>query len=144
MSDPMFEVDLAPSFVEPIGLNDGRLLGLDRQSMAKMESSDGGRTWRGAGELVDREGRPIAGDEPRRAYIMNLVRLNSGGIGLKFEVQQPGSTGTLTRLDAFISKSLDEGGTWSAPVPITPPDAPTNATWLVRTSNGTLVLPNEY
>ena len=144
MSDPMFEVDLAPSFVEPIGLNDGRLLGLERQSMAKMESSDGGRTWRGAGELVDREGRPIAGDEPRRAYIMNLVRLNSGGIGLKFEVQQLGSTGTLTRLDAFFSKSLDEGGTWSAPVPITPPDAPTNATWLVRTSNGTLVLPNEY
>ena len=50
---------------------------------------------------------------------MNLVRLNSGGIGFKFEVQQPGSTGTLTRLAAVISKSLDEGGTWSAPVPET-------------------------
>ncbi len=144
MSESMFEVDLASSFVEPIGLSDGRLLGLDRRSITKMESSDGGRTWQDAGRLVGHGGRPIAGDEPRRAYIMNLVRLNSGAIGLKFEVQQPGSTGILTRLDAFFSKSLNEGETWSEPVPITPSDVPTNATWLAQTSDGTLVLPNEY
>ncbi len=113
--------------------------------MSALFSSDGGQTWERSGPLLNRRGDPVVGEEFTRAYIVNLLRLKSGEIALKFEVQQEGPDDLASpRIVAYFTKSTDEGASWSDPVRITPLETPSNATWLVETSEGNLVLPNEY
>ena len=139
-----FEVEVPAGFCGPLRLNDGQLFAVDRFGIKGLVSSDAGRTWRDSGRLADHTGVPIGGPDPHRAYLVSVLRLASGAIGLKFEIPQVGSNGQSSKLDAFFSRSSDEGKTWSAPVRVTWPNAPTNATWLIQTRGGRLVLPNEY
>lgn len=139
-----FEVEVAPGFSGPLPLKDGRLLAVDRIGISGLVSTDAGRTWTESGRLVDLAGDPIGGKKRQRAYLVSLIRLASGGIGIKFELPQQGATRQSTKLDAYYSQSTDEAQTWSKPVRITWPHAPTNSTWMVQTRDGRLVLPNEY
>ena len=142
--DAGFEVEVPAGFCGPLQLNDGRLFAVDRFGIKGLVSSDAGRTWAASGRLADHKGVPIGGPNPQRAYLVSVLRLASGAIGLKFEIPQVGSNGQSSKLDAYFSQSSDEGKTWSEPVRVTWPNAPTNATWLIQTRGGRLVLPNEY
>jgi len=145
MESQPFEIDLIRTFVEPVALKDGRLLALDREDMSALLSSDGGRTWDRGGPLLDVRGGAVVGEAFTRAYIVNLLRLRSGEIALKFEAQQEGPGGAASpQVIAYFTKSDDEGATWSDPVRITPLETPSNATWLIETSEGNLLLPIEY
>ncbi len=143
-SSTLFEADLSPSFVGPIELDDEKLLALDRSDLTKLVSVDSGRTWNPAGRLLDKKARGLV-DGFTQAYIINLIRLRSGDVALKYEIGQPRwAHGSSPMNVAYFTRSSDEGRTWSGPVRITPLDAPTNTTWMIETSDGTLVVPNEY
>ncbi len=143
-SPPLFEVDLPTTFVGPVGLADGTLLALDRSDLTKLVSTDSGRTWNPAGQLLDSDGRNLVSG-PVRSYIINLIRLRSGDIALKYEIEHPRwARGSSPMNVAYFTRSSDEGRSWSSPVRITPLDAPTNTTWMIETRGGTLVVPNEY
>ena len=136
----LFEVEVSRGFSGLIELKDGRLFAVD-QPLNGWISSDEGHTWEKTGPLLDSRGERI----PRGSgYLVSMVRLASGAIGVKGELRQPGTTREQYMLNAFFIKSTDEGKTWSDPVPITYPGVPSNTTWMIRTQAGRLVLPNEY
>ena len=139
-----FEVEVPAGFCGPIRLKDGRLLAVNRVGISGLISSDSGRSWVGSGRLSDSAGRPIGGPRPQRSYLVSVIRLHSGAIGLKFEVPQTGSDHESSKLDSYFSKSMDEGQSWTEPTRVSPLQAPTNATWLIQTRTGRLVLANEY
>ena len=144
LSPTSFEIDLSPSFVGPIALDDEKLLALDRSDLTKLDSEDSGRTWNPAGRLLDKKTRGLV-DGFTRAYVINLIRLRAGDLALKYEIgQRRWHHGSSPMNVAYFTRSSDEGQTWSDPVRITPSDTPTNTTWMIETSDGVLVVPNEY
>ena len=74
-------------------------------------SKDHGRTWSDAAPLCTKTGEEI------RGYRVSPFRLKSGAIGIMFTgpMSRTGRDGAL-----YFSKSLDEGQTWSAGVPVDP------------------------
>lgn len=141
-SEDEFDVEAPYGFVGPIALKNSRLLALDRMTMTRLFSMDGGGTWKAGGALVDAEGRMVLEAAHRRGHLPSILRLASGGIAVKYNVAD--SDGDTSKLIAFVVQSIDDGATWSKPIRITPPGSRSNATWLVQTSKGRWVLPSEY
>jgi len=140
-ADVEFEVVVPSRLVGPVQLNNGHLLAIDRP-MTALHSTDEGRTWKPVGPVVDGKGDRIVG---RRVRPWSLTRLLSGAIALTFETIPPSQGGQVgPDTGTFISKSTDEGKTWSAPVRVSWPNTPANPTWLVQMKTGRLILPNEY
>jgi hypothetical protein len=139
--EPGFDVEVPYGFVGPLSLQNKRLFAIDRMTMTRLFSTDGGRTWKDLGPLVDSNGRPILGSGKQRGHLPSLLRLASGAIALKYEIR---SSIDASKLDCWIVRSTDEAATWSKPVLITRPQSRSNATWLTRTKSGRLVLPTEY
>ena len=139
--EPSFDVEVPYGFVGPLSLQDTRLFAIDRMTMTRLFSTDGGRTWKETGPLVDSKGRPVLGSGKQRGHLPSLIRLASGAIALKFDIR---SSADASKLDCWIVRSTDEAVTWSEPVLITRPQSRSNATWLTQTKNGRLVLPTEY
>lgn len=139
--EPGFDVEVPYGFAGPLSLQDTRLFAIDRMTMTRLFSTDGGRTWKDAGPLVDSSGRPVLLSGKQRGHLPSLIRLASGSIALKYDVA---SSGDPSRLDSWIVRSTDEAATWSQPVRITRSQTRSNATWLTQTKSGRLVLPTEY
>ena len=139
--EPSFDVEVPYGFVGPLSLQDTRLFAIDRMTMTRLFSTDGGRTWKETGPLVDSKGRPVLGSGKQRGHLPSLIRLASGAIALKFDIR---SSADASKLDCWIVRSTDEAATWSEPVLITRPQSRSNATWLTQTKSGRLVLPTEY
>ena len=139
--EPSFDVEVPYGFVGPLSLQDSHLFAIDRMTMTRLFSTDGGRTWKEKGPLVDLKGRPVLGSGRQRAHLPSLIRLGSGAIALKFDLP---SSADASKLDSWIIQSTDETATWSEPVRITRPQSRSNATWLTQTKSGRLVLPTEY
>ena len=139
--EPSFDVEVPYGFVGPLSLQDTRLFAIDRMTMTRLFSTDGGRTWKETGPLVDSKGRPVLGSGKQRGHLPSLIRLASGAIALKFDSR---SSADASKLDCWIVRSTDEAATWSEPVLITRPQSRSNATWLTQTKSGRLVLPTEY
>ena len=136
--EPDFDIEVPYGFVGPLSLQDMRLFAVDRMTMTRLFSSDAGRTWKKAGPLVDSKGRRT---REQRGRMPSLIRLASGAIALKYDI--PSSADT-SMLNSYITRSTDEAATWSEPVLITRPRSRSNATWLIQTHIGRLVLPTEY
>ncbi len=136
-----FDVEVPYGFVGPLSLQDARLFAIDRLTMTRLFSTDGGRTWKDTGPLVDSSGRPVLGSGQQRGHLPSLIRLASGAIALKYDIR---SSADDSRLDCWIVRSTDEAATWSEPVLITRSQSRSNATWLTQTKGGRLVLPTEY
>lgn len=139
--EPAFDVEVPYGFVGPLALRDTRLFAIDRTTMTRLFSTDGGRTWKDAGPLVDSNGRSVFESGQQRGHLPSLIRLVSGAIALKYDV---GSSDDASRFDCWIVRSTDEAATWSEPVLITSSRSRSNATWLTQTKSGRLVLPTEY
>jgi hypothetical protein len=137
-----FDIEAPYGFVGPIPLKDDRLFAVDRMTMTRLFSADAGRTWEQAGPLLDPKGQPVLGKKEQRGHLPSLLRLASGAIALKYNV--PGTGGNLSKLSAYVMQSMDEAETWSQPVLVPLPKSRSNATWLIQTRKGRLVLPNEY
>ena len=136
--EPEFDIDVPYGFVGPLSLQDTRLFAVDRMTMTRLFSSDGGRTWKKAGPLVDSNGLRT---REQRGRMPSLIRLASGAIALKYDIP---SSADASMLNSYITRSTDEAATWPEPVLITRPRSRSNATWLIQTHIGRLVLPTEY
>ncbi|MBM3932727.1 MAG: exo-alpha-sialidase [SAR202 cluster bacterium] len=140
-----FEVDVIRTFVEPVKLRDGTLLGLDWKTLHGMVSTDSGRTWRDSGPLRDASGRVLEGSGKSNGYVVHILRLKTGEIAVKYDVGHSRyDLGGSPRSTSYFTRSADEGQTWSAPVQITPTGTPSHTSWVVEMADGRLVLPNEY
>lgn len=143
-AEPLFDVEVPYGLAGPLAIPDGRLLAIDRMKMTRMISRDGGRTWKTTGPIVDSRGRPVLGRGPLRGDLPSLVRLPSGAIALKYNLRPTAADADVGGLDSWIVLSRDEGATWSRPIRITRPGTRSNATWLIVTRRGRLLLPNEH
>lgn len=136
-----FEVEAPSRLAGPVRLTNGHLLGIERP-LTTTFSADGGRTWKPGKPLSDKQGKPLTTLNSRA---WSLIRLASGAIAVTFETIPPSQGGTVgSDTGTFISKSTDEGKTWSTPVRVSWKNTPANPTWLVQTKKGRLILPNEY
>jgi hypothetical protein len=117
-------VGLSPAYSSVIALNDGRLMwvwgsgrGEPVDPVNANFSHDEGATWSEPVQLM------LATGEPLRAVMdSNLMRLKSGALGLVMRsMAVRGDYETDYHAALIITKSDDEGETWSAPVAINPP-----------------------
>ena len=143
MSEILFDIEVPRSFFGPLELRDGSLLAGDVAHHA-LHSSDGGRTWDDAGPMRTDAGKPICTGPDRPGYVSSMIRLASGAIGLKFDDRLTPQAGLSSGFSSYFTRSIDEGDTWSDPAAITRPGTPANATWMIQTRAGRLVLANEY
>jgi len=139
--EPKFDIEVPYGFAGPLSCKDTRLFAVDRMTMTRLFSSDGGQTWKKVGPLVDSKGRPILRTKEQRGHLPSLIRLASGAMALKYDIR---SSTDASKLNSYITRSTDEAATWSEPVLITRPRSRSNAMWLIQTQNGRLVLPTEY
>ena len=139
MTAPLFEVGIPPGFVGPIRLKDGRLFGVAADLHA-LYSTDEGKSWDLSGSAFD-SNRHAPADG--RIKPMSMVRLASGAIAVNYWQQLSEPVG-MRECETFFRKTEDEGRTWSDPVRVTWPNTPAFPTYLLQTSNGRLILPNEY
>ena len=143
---PYDTVSLSPSYGSVIPLRDGRILwawgsgnAVSIQPFQANYSADEGATWTAPSPLQQTDGQPLLG-----VMDGNLLRLRSGALGLVQRCQShpDENTGVLQAAICF-HRSDDEGKTWSAPVPINPPDTQvfiTNERALVL-QDGRIVVP---
>ena len=96
------------------------------------------------GPMCTGGGKPVCTGPDRPGYASSMIRLASGAIGLKFDDCLTPQCGLSSGFSSYFTESIDEGNTWSAPVQITRPGTPANATWMIQTHTGRIVLANEY
>ena len=54
--EPKFDIEVPYGFAGPLSCKDTRLFAVDRMTMTRLFSSDGGQTWKKVGPLVDSKG----------------------------------------------------------------------------------------
>ena len=137
MTGQLFEVDVPAGFVGPIQLHDGRLFGVGADLNA-VHSADEGRSWVPSGPLFDTSRSAGGNIKP-----MSMIRLASGAIAVNYWHHLTEPVG-MRECDTFLRRSTDEGRSWTEPVRVTGPNLPAYPTYLLQSSSGRLLLPNEY
>ena len=139
-AEESFEVEVGLDFAGPVKLKDGQFFAITR-SLKAMYSSDGGRTWKDTGPIVDREGRPFRGNTMRP---QSLIRLQSGALAVNYWERARADAPGLVVNRSYFAKSLDEGKTWSKRVQVAWLGSPAYSTWMIQTKTTRLVMANEY
>ena len=113
------KVSMSPSHGSVIALRDGRLLWMwAHKGVRAITSEDGGQTWGTPGPAMLSTGEPMKGH-----FGVNLFRLHGGALGMVLVAEAARREFDADQQSVLtFHRSDDEGGTWSPPVVVNPPN----------------------